>query len=91
MFDPATGKESFVTKVHGISLNSYTCQKVNFAVPPRPFAPNFTEGNYSIQVNFGVMRRHVRQFVREEEEERTILYLNKIRRTADRQIVTRTE
>ncbi len=37
------------------------------------------------------MRRHVRQFVKEEEEERMTLYEQKIRRMAKRQIVSRTE
>ncbi len=58
-----------MTKVRGIALNSYTCQKVNF----------------------GVMHRHVRQFVKEKKEERTTLYLNKIQRMAEREIITRTE
>ncbi len=69
MIDPDTGKESFVTKVRRISLNSYMCQKINF----------------------GVMRQHVRQFVKEKKDERTTVYLRKIRRTAEREIVTRTE
>ncbi len=69
MVDPDTGKESFVMKVRGISLNSYTCQKINF----------------------GVMRQNVRQFMKEKRDERTMLYLRKIRRTAEREIVTRTE
>ncbi len=58
-----------MTKVRGISLDSYASQKVNF----------------------GVMRRHVQQFVKEKKEEKTMLYLRKIRRMADRQIMTRTE
>ncbi len=69
MIDPDTGKENFVTKVRGILLNSYMCQKINF----------------------GVMRQHVRQFMKEKKDERTMLYLRKIRRTAEREIVTRTE